>query len=112
MEWLKNIVGYLLIISVAMQMLPGKKYEPYVRLFLGFFMLIFLLQPILRIRNGEQYLEQKIREFMIEQEALEGEIFLQSQSFQRESEQLHKETIDEIKIQEIEPVQVEVELDD
>jgi hypothetical protein len=75
-------------------------------------MIIFLLQPILKIRNGEQYLEQKIREFMIEQEALEGEIFLQSQSFQRESEQLHKETIDEIKIQEIEPVQVEVELDD
>ena len=49
---------------------------------------------------------------MIEQEALEGEIFLQSQSFRQESEQLQKETIDEIKIQEIEPVQVEVEMDD
>ena len=111
-EWMKGFVGYLLIASVATQMLPGQKYEKYVRIFFGFLMIILVLQPVLKIGSADSYLEQKVSEFVKEQEVLEEQILAQSAIFQQESKELQSETGREIKINEIEEVRVEVTIND
>ena len=46
-DWIKTLVGYLLIVSVVTQMMPNRKYEQYVKLFTGFLLIILILQPVL-----------------------------------------------------------------
>lgn len=111
-EWMKSFVGYLLIASVAAQMLPGQKYDKYVRMFFGFLMIILVLQPVLKIGSADSYLEQKVSEFVKEQEVLEEQIVFQSAIFQQESEMMQSETGKEIKIGEIEEIRVEVTRND
>jgi len=111
-EWMKSFVGYLLIAGVAMQMLPDQKYEKYVRMFFGFLMIILVVQPVLKIGSADSYLEQKVSEFVREQEMLEEQVFVQSEAFKRESKEMQEETDEQIKIAEIERVRVEVTVDD
>ena len=97
-EWLKNLVSYLLIVSIGMQMLPNKKYEEYVRLFTGFLLIVILLQPILKIRSSDHLIEERINQFVEEQEMLETSVF------EGEAEM--------VQIERIEEIQVEVRLDE
>lgn len=109
-QWLKSLVGYLLIVSVTMQMLPNKKYEQYVKLFTGFLLIILLLRPVLKIGSASSFLENKIQEFVEEQEVLENEIIKKSEEFQEKSSSKEQELSEKIEIAPIE--QVEVILDD
>ena len=111
-EWIKSFVGCLLMISVAMQMLPNSKYEHYVRLFMGFLMLVLLIQPVLKIGSMDSYLEGKIEETMEAQESLEKEIVMQKEAFETKSQEMQRNELQEIDIPEIERVEVEVTLDD
>ena len=105
-EWLKTLVGYMVIASMTMQMLPNKKYEKYVGLFTGFLLLVFVIQPILKIGSMDRYLENKISEFVTEQEKLEQEIgregdaLLQQSALEKEQEGLN------VEIQDIEKIEV------
>lgn len=107
-DWLKSLVGYMLIVSVTMQMLPDKKYEQYVKLFTGFLLIILVLQPVLRMGSASSFLENKIQEFVQEQEMLEENIGKQTMKFQMQSEQM--DSFEQIEISPIE--QVEVNIDD
>ena len=100
-EWLKNLAVFLLFSNLLVQMLPKEKYEPYARVFVGFLLLILLLQPLLRIRRTDTFLENQIEDFLREQEKIE----LEMSSFQEEESK-------EIYIEEIQQVQVEVTLND
>lgn len=111
-EWMRSFVGYLLLAGLAIQMLPGKKYEQYVRLFLGFLLIVLVLQPILKIGSANVLLQEKLNGLLQEQELIEEQIFAQSEIFKQESEALQKEPLEEMKVQEIEKIQVEVTADD
>ena len=111
-DWIKTLVGYLLIVSVVTQMMPNQKYEQYVRLFTGFLLIILILQPVLKIESANAFLEGKIHEFVREQEELETKIGVQSEAFQKKSEELQQENKEQIVIEEIQEVQVEVKPDD
>lgn len=104
--WLKSIVGYLLIVSVTMQLLPNKKYEQYVRLFTGFVMIILVLQPLLRMGDFSDYLENHISQFVQEQEALEADIGKETLEFQKQSGQELEDRGTEIEVLPIEQVEV------
>ena len=104
-EWLKNLVGYLLIAGIGIQMIPNQKYEQYVRLFTGFLLVMIVLQPILQIRSSNQFLENKLDAFLREQEAMEQRISEECSIFSGELEGINK-------IQEIEEIYVEVAIDD
>lgn len=110
-EWLKNIAGYFLILSVAMAMLPDKKYEPYVKLFTGFVLLLLMLQPVLRIGSMDSYIQEKVLEIVEEQEALEKKLLQEKESFSKQLEQEEKPAWQE-QIVEVEKIAVEVELDE
>lgn len=77
-EWLKCMVGYYLLVSVTMHILPGKKYEHYVRIFTGLLLIMFLLRPVLSIGSVETVLEENLARVVKEQEKLEREILEES----------------------------------
>ena len=111
-EWMKNITGYILMISIVMQMIPDSKYEQYIRLFTGFFLIILVMQPILKIGSADEFVEQRVVAFVKEQENLEQQIGMQSETFCREIEQRQEDEKTEIEIKEVEQVYVEVLADD
>ena len=108
-EWLKSLVGFMLLVSVTTQMLPNQKYEQYVRLFTGFLMIIILLQPILKIRSADTYLENKIQEFVQAQSTLEERIRKEGLEFQTESLSLYEDMTEPVEIPEINRVEVMVD---
>ena len=110
-DWIKTLVGYLLIVSIVTQMMPNQKYEQYVRLFTGFLLILLILQPALKIGSANTILEGKIHAFVQEQEELEAQIGVQSEAFQKKSEELQQENQDQIVIEEIQKVHVEVNPD-
>lgn len=110
--WLKCLVGYMLIVSVVMQMMPDKKYEQYVRLFTGFLLIVLVLQPVLKIGSADSFLENQIQEFVQEQENLEEQIGAQGEAFRQESEEMEQENMEVIEVPEVEQVRVEVITDD
>ena len=111
-DWIKTLVGYLLIVSVVIQMMPNRNYEQYVKLFTGFLLIILILQPVLKIGSANAFLEDKIHEFVQEQEELEAQISIQSEGFRKKSEELQQENQEQIVIEKIQKVQVEVKPDD
>lgn len=108
-EWVKNLTGVLLVSSVAVQLLPDQKYEQYLKLFLGFFLLILILQPVLKIGSADSYLEEKINAFVQEQERMEEQIVSQGEAFAAETEERQEMPAE---IEPVEDITVEVELND
>lgn len=105
-EWLRNLAGYFLLLSVSMAMLPDKKYEPYVKLFTGFVLLLLLLQPILRIGSMDDYVEKRVLEMVEEQESLERRLLREKEEFSGEiEEEEYKEVVTEV-----EEIEVEVKV--
>lgn len=107
--WLKSLVGYMLIVSVTMQMLPNKKYEQYVKLFTGFLLIILVLQPVLKIGSADSFLADKIAEFVQEQELLEEQIGKETEVFQNRSEEMQSQPLEQIEIQPVEAVEVVID---
>lgn len=102
-EWLRNLTGYFLFLSVAMVILPDKKYEPYVKLFTGFVLLLLLLQPILRIGSMDAYIEESVLEMVEEQEVLEKRLLQETEKFSGEmEEEEYKEAVTEVEEIEVE----------
>lgn len=108
-SWLKSLVGYMLIVSITMQILPNKKYEQYVKLFTGFLLIILILQPLLKIGSADSFLENQIARFVWQQERLEQEIGEETLKFEQKTEQLQSESLGQIEIQQIEQVKVVVD---
>lgn len=107
-EWLKNLVGYLMVVSIALQMLPNKKYEQYLRLFTGFLLMLLVLQPILKIGSAEAFIEERVNAFVREQEALEERIAVSGAEFEEGIRQ--EETLESgIEIEPVEQIRVEVQ---
>lgn len=45
-DWVKGILGCLLIMSLVLQGISGKAYSPYLRLFMGILLILTVLSPI------------------------------------------------------------------
>ena len=57
-EWIENIAFYMVIITVAMQMIPNSSYKKYIRFFTGLILIIMLSGPIMKIFGMEQELQE------------------------------------------------------
>lgn len=76
-SWVKNITYYLIFITVAVNLLPDKKYEKYIRLFAGMVLILLVVKPL----TGSLRLEDKISRYF------------ESISFQNEADELKNELI-------------------
>lgn len=45
-EWIRGITYYLIFITVAVNLLPDKKYEKYIRFFSGMVLILLVLKPL------------------------------------------------------------------
>lgn len=103
--WMENLIGYMLIVSVVMHMIPNKKYEQYVKLFTGLLLILIALQPVLKVGGFNELLENKILEFVREQELAEENIGKESREFQKQTERIDEKT-NMVNIETILPVEV------
>ena len=106
-EWIKGLVIFFLVVSIAEQMLPNKKYEQYVKLFTGLLLIVMLMQPILKIGSSDRIFEQKLSKLLEEQEALEQEIGKQPILFENTEKNQSFYEMDVIEIEEIHQVEVD-----
>lgn len=45
-DWVRGIVFYLILLTVVSHLVPGKKYEKYIRIFTGMLLVLIVIQPI------------------------------------------------------------------
>ena len=57
-DWIENFAFYMVIITVAMQMIPNSSYKKYIRFFTGLILIIMLSGPIMKIFGMEQELQE------------------------------------------------------
>lgn len=53
-QWVENIAFYLLIFTVAMQLIPNKSYKSYIQFFSGLVLIIMIANPIINLFGMEQ----------------------------------------------------------
>lgn len=80
-QWIENIAFYLIIFTVAMQVIPNNSYKKYIQFFTGLILILMLSGPILKIFGAEQDFrdfyksaeyEQKVKEIEEATRYLEG----------------------------------------
>lgn len=76
-SWVKNITCYLIFITVAVNLLPNKKYEKYIRLFADMVLILLVVKPL----TGGLRLEDKISHYF------------ESITFQNEADELKNDLI-------------------
>ncbi len=72
-EWIENIAVYMVVITVAMQMVPNNSYKKYIRFFTGLILIIMMSGPILKILGMEHDLQEFYKSAEYEQKVKEIE---------------------------------------
>ena len=72
-QWIENIAFYLIIFTVAMQMIPNNNYKKYIQFFTGLILIIMLAGPILKIFGAEQEFQDFYKSAEFEQKVKEIE---------------------------------------
>lgn len=54
-EWIRSIIVYMLLVSVLMNLLPDEKYQKYVRIFVGFVLLLLVTEPLRGVDPKETF---------------------------------------------------------
>jgi stage III sporulation protein AF len=65
-EWIQNMVVFLLLMTMAGQLIPDEKYKKYIRLTMGLLLILVLVLPLCRIAGVDgtmyqNYLKESIR---------------------------------------------------
>lgn len=73
-EWMRSFVCCMLTVSVATRLVPEKKYGIYVRMFTGCLLVLMFLQPFFLILSPDNAFEEKLRQFLEEQQEREEQM--------------------------------------
>lgn len=66
--WVKDIIFYLILMTMLMNLLPDNKYRKYVRLFAGMLLIIIVVSPISKLFSWNTILEINFLEKIYQQE--------------------------------------------
>ena len=55
--WVKSVILFVLFISLVQQLIAGKKYEKYFRLFAGMILILLVASPVMKLIGGENFFE-------------------------------------------------------
>lgn len=101
-EWIENLAVYLVLVTAAIQVIPGNGYKKYIRFFTGLVLIFMIMSPVLKLfgmeggihnlYDSEEYQEQVER---IESAAayLEDVPFVQEESKEGRSDAIEVEEI-------------------
>lgn len=76
-QWVGSILCYLILVSAVRAVLPSKKYEKYIRFFIGVVLILLVVQPVM----GGVEMEDRLA------------YYFETIGFQRESEELKREIL-------------------
>ena len=68
-EWIKNLVCYLIFTTMIGHMIPDKKYEKYLRLFVGMVFLLLLVSPLADLCGLEYQVTEAFARLTFQNEA-------------------------------------------
>lgn len=104
LNWIKGIMGCLLLMSLVLQCVPGKIYRPYLRLFMGIILILTVLSPLTDLTGFGETLETMVGELAYQEavpgwkeDLLKGEewaeeqIIAKAEEMSREAEEEQKE---------------------
>ena len=67
--WIRNLTGYFLFLSILGNLLPGKKYGKYIRLFSGMILILLVLQPLVGGLKLEDAIARYYKSFVFRDQA-------------------------------------------
>lgn len=67
--WIRNLTGFFLFMSVLEQVLPGRRYGAYIRLFSGMVLILLVLQPLTGRLELEELLARYYEQFVFQYQA-------------------------------------------
>ena len=59
-DMVRMIAVFYLLEQMVLQLIPGERYERYVRFYLGLLLVLLLLQPVFQIFRLSEQLDQKV----------------------------------------------------
>ena len=60
LDMVRMIAVFYLLEQMGLQLIPGERYERYVRFYLGLLLVLLLLQPVFQIFRLSEQLDQKV----------------------------------------------------
>lgn len=60
LDMVRMIAVFYLLEQMVLQLIPGERYERYVRFYLGLLLVLLLLQPVFQILRLSEQLDQKV----------------------------------------------------
>ena len=60
LDMVRMIAVFYLLEQMVLQLIPGERYERYVRFYLGLLLVVLLLQPVFQIFRLSEQLDQKV----------------------------------------------------
>ena len=60
LDMVRIIAVFYLLEQMVLQLIPGERYERYVRFYLGLLLVLLLLQPVFQIFRLSEQLDQKV----------------------------------------------------
>ena len=60
LDMVRMIAVFYLFEQMVLQLIPGERYERYVRFYLGLLLVLLLLQPVFQIFRLSEQLDQKV----------------------------------------------------
>ena len=60
LDMVRMIAVFYLLEQMILQLIPGERYERYVRFYLGLLLVLLLLQPVFQIFRLSEQLDQKV----------------------------------------------------
>ena len=60
LDMVRMIAVFYLLEQMLLQLIPGERYERYVRFYLGLLLVLLLLQPVFQIFRLSEQLDQKV----------------------------------------------------
>lgn len=72
-QWMQDIAFYLVLVTMALQVVPGTGYRKYVRFFTGLVLVMMILGPLFKLFGTEYDLDSISDDFRYEEELKEFE---------------------------------------
>ena len=96
-EWIQNVVVFLLLMTMAGQLIPDEKYKKYIRLTMGLLLILVILLPLTRLAGMDQriyqnFIKESFRISAADAQAGE-EIFGMDGTFVKEYRQMIEEEV-------------------
>ena len=57
-QWIKNMAVFYIVAALIMQLIPGKEYQKYIRVFLGIVTIILIVNPVSKLLSKEATLDE------------------------------------------------------